>query len=87
MQHASRLAEGVAGYVEGVSNDRFGFMVEMETPLLSASSACDMFCFRRTVFILVAILLQSSMSVSMYILSNMSNLIFIAANTRIKVHG
>ena len=26
----------------GVSNDRFGFMVEMETPLLSASSACDM---------------------------------------------
>ena len=29
MQHASRLAEGVAGYVEenglGVSNDRFGF--------------------------------------------------------------
>ena len=41
------------------------FMVEMETPLLSASSSCDMFCFRRTVFILTPILSQISMSVSM----------------------
>lgn len=62
------------------------FMVEMETPLLSASSACDIFCFRRTVFILAAILLQSSVSVSMYILSNTSNLILVVANIRIKVH-
>lgn len=62
------------------------FMVEMETPLLFASSACDMFCFRRTVFILAAILLQSSVSVSMYILSNISDLMLVATNIRIKVH-
>ena len=62
------------------------FMVEMETPLLSASSACDMSCFRRTVFILAAILLQSSVSVSMYMFSNISNLVLVAVNIGIKVH-
>ena len=48
--------------------------------------ACDMFCFRRTVFILAAILLQSSVSVSMYMLFNISDLIFVVANIIIKVH-
>ena len=45
-----------------------------------------MSCFRRTVFILAAIRLQSSVSVSMYMFSNISNLVLVAVNIGIKVH-